>query len=554
MAYQGVARLPVKREALDVPEILRHFDQLKGMRSTWDTHWQEVKERVWPHGPDFTTQRTPGDKRTEKMLDSTAALALEKFAAVLESIVTPRHQRYQKLTPSDDELKDDPESKKWLELATDWLFKVRAAPRAGFYMQKHEGYKSIGAFGNDSLFVERHPKGGVRYKHCSIADVYVALDPWGQVDTIFYRYDHTAKQSVQEWGDKAPQKAKDALEKNPFQQHEYVHVVRPYKYQDTNAIGPLGWPWESAYICTDSKELVDTGGYKQMPYMYSRYTVNPKETYGRSPAMLVLGNIKILQEQKRTFLRAGHRVVSPPLLAHDDGVLGTGGRAITLRPDGINYGAVTPEGRPKVLPLVTGARLDLTEGMMEAEREVIHDAFLVRLFQILIDDPTVKTATEVLVRAQEKGILLAPAVGRQQSEMLGPLTERELWIGIDSGELPPPPPQLTSYEIEYDSPATQYQKQSKLVGIGRSVEVAAPGIQIDPGLLFKYKWEEIIDESADALGVPVDLIRTDEEYAEKRAAYDQAQQAAQTMAMAQQGATAAKDAASAATMQQAQAV
>jgi hypothetical protein len=547
IAMAAALELPIRREKPDPAEIRRQYETLKGERGTWDTHWQDVKDRCDPHGADFTTQRQTGSKRTEKMLDSTAALAGEKFPAILESLLTPRQQRYQKLVPSDPALKDDLESKKWLEMATDWLFKVRAAPRSGYYTQKHENYKSLGFYGNQCLFIEPHKAGGLRYTSRPISRTYVAINQYRQIDTIFYCYKQTAKQSVQEWGEKAPEKAKQALEKGqPFQEHEYLHVVRPNAWQDTFALGPRAMPWESVYLCLDDNQVIDVGGYRHMRYYYSRYTVNPDEVYGRSPAMLVLGNIKILQEQKATFLRAGHKVVDPPLLIHDDGVLGTGGKALKLRPGGLNYGGLDAQGRPMIAPLITGARLDLTFEMQEEEKGVIHDAFLVRLFEILIDDPTVKTATEILARAHEKGILLAPAVGRQQSEMLGPETECELSLGISTGQLPPPPPQLTSYEVEYDSPATQYQKQAKLVGISRSIEVALPGLQTDPGLMLKYKWEDIIDESADALGVPVDLIRTQEEYAEARAKYDQQQAAQAQMAMLQAGAGAAKDMAGAA--------
>ena len=43
------------------------------------------------------------------------------------------------------------------------------------------------------------------------------------------------------------------------------------------------------------------------------------------------------------------------------------------------------------------------------------------------------TATEVLERAREKGALLAPTMGRQQSEALGPMIEREIDILVECG-------------------------------------------------------------------------------------------------------------------------
>ena len=57
------------------------------------------------------------------------------------------------------------------------------------------------------------------------------------------------------------------------------------------------------------------------PAPTTRYDQTPNEIYGRSPAMQVLPAIKTLNEQKKTMLRQGHRVVDPVLLLPDDGVI-----------------------------------------------------------------------------------------------------------------------------------------------------------------------------------------------------------------------------------------
>lgn len=539
--------IPIRRARPDVQELIHLLNRAKGTRTNWDTHWQEVKDRVWPHGADFTTERAPGDKRTEQMLDASAALGLERFSAAMESLLTPRQKRWHTLKPMDEDLEDDSEVMEWLELATDRLFAARSAPTAGFYSQMHECYKSLGAYGNSCLYVDASPRGGLRYMHISINQTYIALDPFGRIDTVYRCYKQTAKQSVQTWGDKAPPRALESVSVDPFREHEYLHLVRPNSLRDFQAPGPRGMEFESIYVCIDDMTLLGHGGYSSNPYLYSRYTVNPTEPYGRGPAMLVLPNIKILQEQKKTLLRAGHKVVDPPLLLRDDGVLGTGGKAVRLWPGGQTFGGLDKEGREMVKPLITGARLDLTREMMGDEKKIIADAFLESLWLILMEDPSKQmTATEILERANEKGQLLGPAMGRQQSELLGPLIERELDIAIRSGDIPPPPPQLLAYEIEYESPGTQMQKADELVGISRAVEISMPFIQADPGLMMKFNGEEVIERAVMALGIPRKVIRDDKEYAAARAQYDKAQQAQQMVALGQGAGAAAKDFASAA--------
>jgi len=231
-------------------------------------------------------------------------------------------------------------------------------------------------------------------------------------------------------------------------------------------------------------------------------------------------------------------------LLHDDGVLGTGSKQVRLTPGGLNYGGVDSHGRPLVVPLQTGARLDITEGMLEKEREVINDAFLVTLFRILVDAPQM-TATEALIRSQEKGQLLAPTVGRQQSEMLGPQIHREFNILGRQGYLPALPPILAEaegeYEIVYESPANRFQRSEELVGIQRTMEMAVPFIEADPNILSIFKPEEIIRLAADINGAPASILRTPDEMEEIQAAQQEQQQQEQMLAGITQAAPAMKD-------------
>ena len=202
------------------------------------------------------------------------------------------------------------------------------------------------------------------------------------------------------------------------------------------------------------------------------------------------------------------------------------------------------QGRPLVVPLQTGARLDISEGMLNKEREVINDAFWVTLFRILVDQPQM-TATEALIRAQEKGQLLAPAVGRQQSEMLGPQIHREFHILGRQGYLPPLPQLLVEaegdYEISYESPATRFQRSEELVGIQRTLEMAAPFAQMDPSVLGIFKADEVIRLAAEINGAPADILRTPEEMDEIHQAQQQQAQQQQMLEAMTQVAPAAKD-------------
>jgi hypothetical protein len=131
--------------------------------------------------------------------------------------------------------------------------------------------------------------------------------------------------------------------------------------------------------------------------------------------MAVLPDIKMLNEMSKTVLRAGQMVVAPPIMLSDDASL----QAFNVRSNALNHGYVDNQGRPLAIPFQTQGRVDIGLDMMNQRREVINDAFFVTLFRILVEEPQI-TATEAMLRAQEKGQLLGPPMGRMQTELLGP--------------------------------------------------------------------------------------------------------------------------------------
>lgn len=543
---------------------LERFEALVTRRATLDAHCDVISRVVWPNGGDFlTTTRELGERRNQEIFDGTAASALEKFAAALESLMTPRTGIWHKLRASDDTLNKAPRVKRWFEDANQILFAERERPRAGYYGAKHENYKSLGAFGTTCLYIETAPDPNhadpftppqpvIRYQNVPLSNFYFLTDGYGLPETVYRRMRMTAYAAYRRWGDAAGPSVLKSMEKSPSDPHEFVHCVYPRELETRQKFGGArGMRFASLVICRQDRSFVSESGYEELPYIVSRYTLNPEEEYGRSPAMAVLPDILTLQSMERTLLRLGHKLADPPLLATDEGVIGAGGTQISLRPAAINYNGIDASGKPKVMPLITNGRYDVSLDMMDRKRFNVNDAFLVTLFQVLVQNSQM-TATEALIRLQEKGQLLAPAVGRQQDEGLGPQIERELAIHARLRRLPQLPPELLEaageYRIEYESPATRAQKAEQAVGIARSLEVLAPLHAADPGAMAMIDTEEVTRLVFEVNGAPLKVLRTPEAYQAAREAQDQEAQAAKLAELAPQAAKAAKD------MAQAQAI
>lgn len=543
----------------DVEHILQRYQSMKGSRANWESHWEEVAERVLPRQMGFLGARTDGEKKTQKVFDSKPMIALERFAAVMDSMLTPRQQKWHNLRTTDETLNRNFEVQDWFYKVNNILHASRYSPKANFAGQNSERWTSVGAFGTGSLFVDYQAGVGLRYRCVNLRDTYFLENHQGMIDTVYREFKFTARQAAQQWGqENLPERIVKALE-NPKSQTEtfqFIHVVAPREDFDPTRADARGKPFGSYYISVQDRVMVaPEGGYTSFPYSISRYVTAPDEIYGRSPAMSALPDIKMLNEMAKTDIRAVHKLIDPPILLHDDGILGGGAMTVNMRPGGLNVGGVNRNGQAMMQPFGTGARVDINESKMQQRRQSIDDAFLVTLFQILVETPRM-TATEALIRAQEKGMLLTPTMGRQQSEALGPLIEREIDLLAFHRKLPPMPDILIEaggeYEIVYDSPMSRMQRAEELVGVQRTMELLAPFAQMDPSVLDVFDKDELARLTAEVSGVPTPVLRSPDAVAEIRAQRAQAEADAAMAQAAQPIAGAMKDAAQAQALLQGQ--
>ena len=426
--------------------VIREQEIAASLRGNWESVWEQIAQRVLTN---YTQQFTGGNRashisgqqRTEEMVDATGALALTRFAAAMESMLTPRNSTWHYLKPSNPFLMKDRPTRLWFEEANRLLFQYRYAPHANYASQKHEDYMMLGAFGTGTIFIDQlrgRNLQGIRYRAVHLGQNYFMENHQGIIDKNYRRFDLTARQALQQFGkehlpDVILEQAND--ERRGHTVHWFIHKVAPRDEADYDPERKdvKGMPWSSCYVSVTGKVTVQESGYFTFPYAISRYVTTPGEVYGRSPAMFALPSLKTLNEIKKTLLKQGHRIVDPVLLAHDDGVLDT----VSLRPGAVNMGGVNADGKALVQVLPTGNPAAGKDAAME-EKQTINDFFLVTLFQILVETPQM-TATEVVERAREKGALLSPTMGRQQSESLGPQIERELDLLTQQRLLPPMP-------------------------------------------------------------------------------------------------------------------
>lgn len=519
------------REAMIAENTIKKFMQLNSGRAIFANQWDEVAALVRPEQRNtfmYGNYNTPGEKKTQLQVDATAMMALERFGAILDSLLTPRNQIWHQLEPSNPYLKKDRQTRLWFEQVTRILFKLRYNPTANFSSQNQQVYQELGAFGTGSMFLDAFlgPRGerGFRYSALPLGEVFLTQNFQGLVDGFIRWFRLTPHEALTQFKGQLPEQITQLAEKNSQTPLDFLHHVYLNDEYEEGRLDVRGKLYKSCYVSMIGKKLLSEGGYNSFPLAASRYTQFAGEVYGRGPAMKVLPAIKTLNAEKAVFLKQGHRAADPVLLIADDGLID-----INLRPGAQNRGGWSTEGKPLVGVLPTG-EIQVTLEMMQQEQALINDAFLVTLFQILTEAPQM-TATEVIERTNEKGILLAPTVGRQQSEYLGPLIERELDLAAELGLLPPMPPMLREaqgeYQVVYTSPLSRQMRAQEAAGAMRAIEstIGIVNVTQDPSLLDNYNFDVITPEIAEINGVPASWMASPEEVAAKRQQRQQMQEA-----------------------------
>lgn len=511
-----------------IGEILRRQDGMEGDKRIWNPLYEDVAGLVDPRYVNQFNTNTPwlqsqGQDKTQRQYDSRPVYALNCFSSVMDWFLTPINQKYQRLKSTVPELNKIPRVARYLDEVRDILFFYRSLPKANFASQIGEHWRGLGSFGTSSLFIDRLDGGGIRYKSCHLGQTYFLNNHQGIVDTAHYKFMLTSRQAAQKFTQapyKCPAKiieeAKDSTKCDT--QHTFIHCVYPNSDKDPTRADYKGMEYTSIYICVDLKEDCGESGYSTFPYAISRYMVAPNETYGRSGIMMVLPNVKSLNQMKRTVLKMGERAVDPVLLAADDGVVGT----VSLRSGYVNYGSVDAQGRKLVHALDTNtSNMPIGKELMDDERAAIDNMLLMPVFKILEENPQM-TATQVLEIVKAKNALVAPMMGRQQSETLGPMTERELDLLARQHLLPAIPPEFleagAGIHILYDSPMSRAMRAEEAGGFMRTLEM---GIEYanatqDPSVFDHLDMDAAIPEIADINATPARWIATPEQVAAKR--------------------------------------
>jgi hypothetical protein len=555
-------------------DLLERANLLRIARVPWDEEWSELatfflpsqargfqnaQARNLPGLMDTVTLGPPSRDKSvvRRRYDSTAMWALDRLSSGVESLVTPQSEKWHGLA-IDMPLAPIPTipERQWLERTRDYIFDRRYDARSGFAVANAKAMRSAIAFGTGVSYVEEafgKPGQGVAsmpmtYRACPLYECYMDVSAQGMVDTNYRRSLWTARQLVQRFGDKVSKKVRLAADdvKMKDRRFELIHCVEPRKEAGSYGGGMRKAAFASYYIEAEHEHLIGEGGFHEFPFVVYHWSAGDDGPYGESPAMLALDDVRGLNAMRKAGLRAMQQWVSPPIAAGAEGSMSRP----NLNPNAINYGAVDNNGNLKIRPILTAQSPAGIERIMEAERNGIKEVMYINLFQALIQNPSM-TATEAMLRANEKGELLGPS-GTKMQMGLAQMVEREVAIlarkdAFAPGALlaAPPSVQGRSISVRFTSPLDRLRRSAEAQGIQRTYEAAGmiANAKQDPSVFDKLDDDVNLTILAEVNGAPAMGMRSDEQVAKIRgdraAAMAQAQKMQQMQAMAESAGKAA---------------
>lgn len=517
-----------------VKEILRRHDKMKAKRANWDSLWTAVTRFVMPALDTYTHQRPQGgEERSVGLYDAFPQQASYRFAAALDSGLTPSNNYWFNLTTGDQELDEAPGVAADLDSIRNTLWREMYRAPAGFNAQRFEAFSSVGVFGSSALLVEDgERRRGARYRALPMAQTWFGVNSVGQVDTVHHEMKLDGRQMRQHFGTDAPAEASD-------DDKEFVALWAVYPRADFEprlSGAPRGLRWRSDYVLLsgsagrDGKRgLREDPGYSEFPVAVGRYVTAPGEIYGRSPAIIALPDIRMLNAMKWSIIEQANMAVDPPLLTTDDSYMSE----FAPVPGSRIPGGLSDDGRPLVAPMQTGSQLVVGLDLVEQIRGQIDEGHLGLYFRALVENPQM-TATQALLLAQQQGQLLAPMVSRLQGEMLDTVVRRTAAVLFRQGRFPNIGPELRRHleksgqplGLEYQSPMTRAAAAGDAIAVARTLEAIAPMAQIDPTVLDEFDMRGMARIVARANGLPPSGLKDREaQEASDAATIEQAQMA-----------------------------
>lgn len=546
-------------------ELLRQ--QVETERASFVSHWRDLNDYILPRRARFfTTDTNKGDRRTQKIIRGTATRAVRVLASGMMAGITSPSRPWFQLSTVDPTLNDSTAVKEWLHDVA--VLMMDAFRKSNLYNVLPVVYGDMGVFGTGAMFFEEDDERVFRFTPFAIGEYGIGNDEKLRVRIFVRTFRLTVEQVVKKWGQiDAKTGMPNFLDgrgttisittQNLWRRGtrsawvDLVHVIQPNLAYDGQKIDSKYKAFEEIYyergapnqtLDASALGVLSHMGYDEFPVLVPRWEVTAGDVYGTNcPGMVALGDIKELQTRVKRMAQAEEKMVNPPMV----GPSAMRNAKTSILPGDMTYAEMSQHNQFRPAHDVNyGSALGPMEQATQELKNDIDESFYKNLFLMIAEsDRRQITATEIEERKQEKLLGLGPMLEQLNQDCLDPMIDRAFNILVRKGLIPHPPEELAGVplRVEYVSIMAQAQKAVTLGALDRFAGFAGQVAQYDQSALDKIDSDELMDQYADAVGVPPKVLRSDEDVQQLRAQRQQQQAQAQAAENAPKLAGAAKD-------------
>lgn len=513
-----------KRDPFAVAEILKRSERAHARKLNWRSIYQDCYEFALPQRNLYDGSfegNVGGSKKMNRVFDSTAIHATQRFANRLQSGLFPPYGRWMRLEPGTDiPLDRRIEAQMALDIYTDKFFSV--IRQSNFDLAMGEFLLDL-SVGTAAMMVQPGSK-EMPIRYIPVPEYLVAFEEGadGIPDNVYRKVKLKAEAITATWPDaKLNDTLKRMVDEKPT---EEVELLESTMYDPREGV------WNYSVIYTRDKDKVVERGMKFSPWIISRYMKLAGEAYGRGPLVTAIADIKTLNKTVELLLKNASLAIAGVYTAADDGILNP--QTVKIIP-----GAIIPVARnggpqgESLKPLPRAGDFNVTQLVLNDLR--------MNVKKILLDDSlppdnmSARSATEIAERMKELATNLGAAFGRLITETMVPIVSKTLQI-MDAEGMIDLPLKVNGLEVKVVpiSPIAQAQSMGE---IEKTLQWFQISQSLGPEAAVAAKPEEIVDFIGDSLGIPARVRATPEERQQKLQQMQQQQAAMMLAQMAGKG-------------------
>jgi hypothetical protein len=296
---------------------------------------------------------------------------------------------------------------------------------------------------------------------------------------------------------------------------EIVHVVEENK---DDGLGKFPARWREVYweLGSNRDTYLAVRPLYEWPNVTPRWELLGSDAYGTSPAMDALPEVVQLQIMYLERAKALEKMVSPPLIVDQQ----LRNKPKALGANGITYAATASQNFGAKAAYNVAVQLQDIANDIQNLQTSIRETLYNPLFNMISQLDTVRSATEIDARREEKLVHLGPVLERFYNEGLDPVLKRIYGIMLRADLLPAAPQELddTEIEVNYVSVLTDAQRASGTITIERFFQFTGGLAGVYPEATQVANVEELIRQYAEGIGVKPTGVRSRQEVAEAREA------------------------------------